>query len=292
MGVAFLQLTDQQNKSLEGSKVYFDLAQFTDQARMALSDPQACVATFGGQPYASPYNVTTLHKTYVEPSTQNKITIPLAQVATDVAPNLKLLEVKIASVDIINRKAIAEMHFEKKSGAGFGSNKVKREIQIVALDPGSTGQITNCFTTGTSVDDPATLCASLGGIYNTTEHRCDGIVAIDPAPVWCTKYAKRQLTQDATGRLKIVCQPCVAVDKFDHWTCGHYPGKSSYSNLCHYRKVCQNSTSDVMRPALWDGAKGPINASGGDTSSHGGCVSQRQLCAGEPAGLAENQVNP
>lgn len=288
MGVAFVQLTDQQNKNLETSKIFFEIAQFTDQVRVGLSDPQACVATFGGQSYSSPFNVTTIKKTYVEPSTQNKITVPLASVGDEIAPNIKLIEIKMKSVDPINQKGFAELTVERKGGT-----IVKRDIQIVALDPSSVGQITNCFTSGATVEDPAILCSSLGGVWNTTEHRCYGIVAVDPNPVFCTRYAKRQITQDSSGRLKIVCQPCGApVAKFDHWTCDHYPGKSSWSNLCHYRMVCANSTNDVMRPAQWDGGKGPMDAGGGDTSSRSNCLSKRRQCSGEPAGMAENQVNP
>lgn len=288
MGVAFVQLTDQQNKTLETSKIAFEIAQFTDQVRVGLSEPQACLATFGGQPYASTFNVTTLRKTYVEPSTQNKITVPLASVGDEIAPNIKLLEIKMKNVDPTNQKGFVELTVERKGGT-----IVKREIQIVALDPTSSGQITNCFTSGTSVEDPAILCSSLGGVWNTTEHRCNGIVAIDPNPVFCQKYSRRQITQDSTGRLKIVCQPCgTPVAKFDHWTCGHYPGKSSWSNLCHYRMVCGNSRNDLMRPAQWDGKKGPIDASGGDTSSRSNCLSDRRRCDFEPAGMAENQVNP
>lgn len=288
MGLAFVQLTDQQNKNLETSKVQFEVAQFTDLVRVALSDPQACMATFGGQNYASPFTVPKLKKTYVDPVSQNKITVDLASVGDDVVPNIKLKEIKLKSVDYITQKGFFELTYERNNGV-----IVKREIQIIAIDSGPTGQITNCFTTGTSIDDPAILCASLGGQWNETEKRCYGIVAIDPNPVWCTRYARRQLTQDATGRLKIVCQPCGSpVNKFHHWTCGHYPGKSSWSNLCHYTKVCSNSTGDVMRGAEWDGQRGPINSGGGDTANRSGCLSDRTPCAGEPAGMAENQVNP
>jgi hypothetical protein len=293
MGVAFVKMTDQQNKSLETSKIYFEVAEFTDKARISLSESDACVATFGNNAYGSEYTVTALHKTHTVPGTSNKVTTILASVNDEIAPNLKLLEIRMKSVDIANKKALAVISIERKAGTGFGTQVVKREIQMMALDPApATGKITNCFTTGTSVDDPAILCSSLGGTWNIGDKRCDGIVAIDPTPVFCKKYSKRTLAQDATGRLKIVCQDCNPVPKFHHWTCDHYPGKSSYSNLCHYTMVCAGATNDLMRPAQWDGRKGPIDASGGDTSDHGPCVSKRRACSGEPAGMSENEVNP
>lgn len=286
MGVGFIQLTDQQNKSLEISKSLFEIGSFTDLVKVSLSEPQACVATFGNSPYSSSFTVDKIKKTFVEPSTQNKVTVDLVDtVPFEIAPNVKLTEIRMKSVDIAGKKAFAELTFERK-----GATIIKREIQLIPFDSGPTGKITNCFTTGTNVEDPAQLCVSMGGEWSGG--RCNGIVAVDPNPVLCKAYSIRKLTQDASGRLKIECTPCTVVDKFHHWSCEHYPGKSSYSNFCYYTKVCQGSLNATMRGAIWNGKKGPISASGGDTSNHSNCVSKRNPCPLEPSGMAEGQINP
>lgn len=285
MAVAFVQLTDQQNKSLEISKSFFQIGSFTDLVKVSLSEPQACVATFGNSPYSSSFTVDKIKKTFIEPSTQNKVTVDLATVGDEIAPNVKLTEIRMRSVDIANKKAFAEITFERK-----GAGTVKREIQFIPFDSGPTGKITNCFTTGTNVEDPEQLCVNMGGEWSAG--RCNGIVAVDPNPVLCKAYSIRKLTQDASGRLKIECTPCTVVDKFHHWSCEHYPGKSSFSNFCYYTKVCAGSLNATMRGALWDGKKGPMSAGGGDTSNHSNCVSKRNPCTGEPAGIGEGVPNP
>ncbi len=291
MGVAYITLTDQQNKTLDSSKLQFELTEFTDKVRMALSSSKACMDTFGGQPYGAGFSVSDIKRSYKAPGNPTPVTSVLATSGTNVSPHLKLKEIRLKNVTIGNTKGIVEITLEKIANASIGGQIYKREIQVKVLDSNGMGNITDCFSTGSNIEDPAELCNSLGGTLSTAGF-CDGLVTIDPNPVTCTKFAKRSLTQDSMKRLKIVCDDCVAVDKFDHWTCGNYPGKNKYSNLCYYRKVCQSSISDTMRPALWDGVKGPIAASGGDTPTHSGCVSAHKLCPLEPAGMAENVVNP
>lgn len=295
MGLAFMQLTDQQNKSLESSKTNLELYEFVDKVRIALSSPEACLKTFEDKPYASAFTVDNLYRTYIDPNTQKKVTTRFATVDEKIAPGYKLFKIELKNVDIVNRKGFVELTMEKIPGEGFGVASIKKSFEIIALDPGSpnpVGTITNCFTTGTNIDDPKALCTSLGGVWDPNKRNCDGIVAIDPTPVACSKFSKRRLTQDAKKRLQIVCDPCIPVDKFDKWVCEFYPGKSTYSNMCYYRKVCQNSTNDTMRPSLWDGVRGPTTASGKDSPSHSACVSKRKLCNLEPVGMAENVSAP
>ena len=86
MGLAFMQLTDQQNKSLETSKANFELYEFVDKTRIALSSPEACFETFKNHPYANDFSVTTLNRTFVDSATQIKKTIPFASTPDEVAP--------------------------------------------------------------------------------------------------------------------------------------------------------------------------------------------------------------
>lgn len=288
---AFFQSSELQTKALKTSEASFDALDFVDQVRNAMSDPQNCLSTFQGQNYSTTYSVNTIYKSYIDPSTGSKTQVPLVKVGDDISKNIKLTKVSLKNVDGINRKGFIELRMLKTQSGLLGSKEFVRDLQIIVIDTDGNGMLDQCFSTGTSVGDPVELCESLGGNYDFTENKCQGIVAYDPNPVYCAKFAKRRLVQ-VNQKLKIECTACNVVDKFDHWECGHIPGKTSYSNLCYYRKVCQDSTNDTLSPALWDGKQGPTSAGGGDTATGASCVSKRKRCAGEPAGLAEGQVAP
>lgn len=292
MTVAFVKVSEDQKKMVKTNQVYFEISDFIDRLRITLSDPKACVATFGQMPYSSSFSVNAIYKTNEDPVTKIVTTTVLHNIPYDINNHFKLSAVKLKSVNLANQEAQVEVVLEKKENSGFGSKSIIREFKILAFDPGNTLKLTNCFTTGTVLNDASSLCATLGGSYDNLTRKCNGIVAVDPNPVFCSKFSKRKLIQNNVGLIKLECEPCTIVDKFDHWKCDHYPGKSSYSNLCYYRKVCQESTNDVVRPAIWNGLKGPIDAGGGDTGNHSNCVSKRKRCFGEPANMSENQVNP
>lgn len=288
---AFLQTSELQSKVLKTTEASFDALDFVDQVRNVMSDPINCVSTFQGQNYSSPYTVDTIYRNYIEPGTGNKIQVAMINVNDPVSKNVTLKQITLKNVDISTGKGFIELRMLKSQNGILGSKEIVRDLQIMVIDSDSNGQLDQCFSTGTNIGDPAQLCESLGGTYDQTLKKCQGIVGYDPNPVFCPRFAKRRLVQ-VKQQIKIECTACNIVDKFDHWECGHIPNKTSYSNLCYYRKVCAGSTNDTLSPAMWDGKQGPIDGGGGDVSQGSVCVAKRQKCPGEPNGMAEGQVNP